>query len=135
MAIIKLNDRELSTVLAALHYWQRTAILTPELPEYDIATENCDSDGPMNPEEIDELCEGMNLDGMTFADCKNHFAAPEGDATGEAARAKYHAEGCIEIDDRAVISRGVGPDDAGAYVMAWVWVDDPSDIMDVKEPA
>ena len=62
MAIIKLNDRELSTVLAALHYWQRTAILTPELPEYDIACENCDSDGPLDDNEIDALCERINCE-------------------------------------------------------------------------
>ncbi len=38
-----------------------------------------------------------------------------------AARAEYHREGEVEIDDNAVISRG---DDAGAYVQAWVWVSD-----------
>lgn len=38
------------------------------------------------------------------------------------ARARYHRDGEIEIDDGAVVSMG---DDAGAYVAAWVWVDDP----------
>lgn len=36
-----------------------------------------------------------------------------------AARAEYHREGEVEIDNNAVISRG---DDPGAYVQAWVWV-------------
>ena len=44
----------------------------------------------------------------------------------EAARAQYEDEGTIEIDDNAVVSRG---SDNGAYVQAWVWVEDdhPSD--------
>lgn len=37
------------------------------------------------------------------------------------ARSQYGLEGCIEIDDTALVSRG---DDPGAYVQAWVWVDD-----------
>lgn len=41
----------------------------------------------------------------------------------EAARLNYQREGEIEIDDNAVISRGSDP---GAYVEAWVWVEDPS---------
>ncbi len=39
----------------------------------------------------------------------------------EKAGEKYHSEGQIEIDADAVVSRG---EDAGAYVQAWVWVDD-----------
>lgn len=39
-----------------------------------------------------------------------------------AARAQYQREGSIEIDDNAVVSRGSDP---GAYVAAWVWVEDP----------
>ena len=44
----------------------------------------------------------------------------------DAARAQYEDEGTIEIDDTAVVSRG---SDNGAYVQAWVWVEDdhPSD--------
>ncbi len=33
----------------------------------------------------------------------------------------YHDEGRIEIDDNAIVSRGVEPIE-GAYVQAWVWV-------------
>jgi hypothetical protein len=39
----------------------------------------------------------------------------------KAARAQYHKDGEIEIDDGALVSRG---DDPGAYVQAWVWVSD-----------
>jgi hypothetical protein len=34
---------------------------------------------------------------------------------------KLYKEGELEIDDDAVVSHG---DDAGAYVMAWVWIKD-----------
>lgn len=37
------------------------------------------------------------------------------------ARAEYQSEGKIEIDDNAKLSRGT---DNGAYVEAWVWVED-----------
>lgn len=37
------------------------------------------------------------------------------------ARARYHREGEVEIDDNAVVSES---DDGGAYVAAWVWVSD-----------
>jgi len=36
------------------------------------------------------------------------------------AKAAWHDEGVIEIDDTAVVSRS----DDGWYVQAWVWVDD-----------
>lgn len=36
------------------------------------------------------------------------------------ARAQYHDEGTIEVDDKAKLSRS--PDNDGAYVQAWVWV-------------
>jgi hypothetical protein len=43
----------------------------------------------------------------------------------EAAR-EHHAmsEGDVEVDDNAVVSRG---SDHGAYVAAWVWVEDPAE--------
>ena len=39
----------------------------------------------------------------------------------EAARRIYAEEGTLEIDDDASVSPG---DDPGAYVQAWVWVED-----------
>lgn len=44
---------------------------------------------------------------------------PEADEMREKARAMYHADGEVEIDDNATISWGGEP---GAYVQAWVWV-------------
>lgn len=57
--IIAFNERELATVLAALRYWQRIGIRAA-CPEADIA-------GPdgLWPEEIDALCERINIEGDT----------------------------------------------------------------------
>ena len=38
------------------------------------------------------------------------------------AQDEYHCEGSLEIDDHAVVSSS---GDGGAYVQAWVWVEDP----------
>jgi hypothetical protein len=38
-----------------------------------------------------------------------------------AAAQAHHREGELEIDPGAVVSKG---DDPGAYVMAWLWIDD-----------
>ncbi len=38
----------------------------------------------------------------------------------------YHRGGDVEIDPDAAVSRGDDPASSrGAYVQAWVWVDDP----------
>jgi hypothetical protein len=39
------------------------------------------------------------------------------------AKAKFQDEGSIEIDDNARIAQGAA---CGAYVEAWVWVDNPN---------
>ena len=38
-----------------------------------------------------------------------------------AAARRHHRDGELEIDPGAVVSKG---DDPGAYVMAWLWIDD-----------
>jgi hypothetical protein len=40
------------------------------------------------------------------------------------AREVHHREGEIEIDDTTICS---GSGDGGDYVLAWVWVDEPSE--------
>ena len=42
----------------------------------------------------------------------------------EEARKLHHKDGQCEIDHDAIVSRGA---DNGAYVQAWVWVDDEED--------
>ena len=39
------------------------------------------------------------------------------------ARATWHDEGTLEIDDGAIVSQSEG----GCYVAAWVWVPDDTD--------
>lgn len=39
----------------------------------------------------------------------------------EKARKQYESEGYVEFDDTPAIS--MPPDDGGAYVQAWVWVE------------
>ena len=41
-----------------------------------------------------------------------------------AARQGYHRDGEVEIDQGAKVSKADGNPDHGAYVQAWVWVDD-----------
>jgi hypothetical protein len=58
-----MNHRELSTVLAALHYWQRTIIDYggPVGPESDIADDG-GSIVALTADEITSLCERLNHD-------------------------------------------------------------------------
>ena len=42
----------------------------------------------------------------------------------QAAIQQYHDEGRIEVDPNAKVSRDPLNTDKGAYVQAWVWVDD-----------
>jgi hypothetical protein len=60
--------------------------------------------------------------GLRFGDCVVAFGRNrDNDPYARAAHKEYHQEGEIEIDDTTVVSEG---DDPGAYVLAWVWVDD-----------
>jgi hypothetical protein len=57
------NDRETATILAALRYWQaRTLPASPERAEAieEIATDGRSPD-PLDEEEIDTLCEAINV--------------------------------------------------------------------------
>jgi hypothetical protein len=42
----------------------------------------------------------------------------------QVAHALWHSSGTLEVDPHAVVSVS---DNHGAYVAAWVWVDDPDD--------
>jgi hypothetical protein len=56
---VKLNSRELATILAALRYWQRAPMLGALA---DIATNDGEYEA-LSPDEIDELCEKINCVG------------------------------------------------------------------------
>lgn len=62
--------------------------------------------------------------GLTFGDCINAFPPTTNAERAYVAAAQSEGrDGDLEIDSNAVVSLG---DDPGAYVMAWVWVDDSS---------
>lgn len=56
------SSRKLATILAALRYWQREGLLSGG-HEQDIAT-NGDEVDPLTADEIDDLCEGLNVKGV-----------------------------------------------------------------------
>jgi len=56
---MKLTDRELATVLAALRYWQREGLFSCG-HEIDIAS-NGDTLEPLTARDIDALCERLNV--------------------------------------------------------------------------
>jgi len=55
---VKLSDRELATILAALRYWQEEMSLHPDVG--DFSEHFTDEITPATPGEIDELCEKLN---------------------------------------------------------------------------
>jgi len=63
------------------------------------------------------------LAGRIEAAVKNMTVGKVEQAYVEAAKEFEHKDGECEIDSDAVVSLS---DDAGAYVMAWVWVDEDS---------
>lgn len=59
--------------------------------------------------------------GLTIACQQGHLLEERRAAYLAAARTMYARDGELEFDDDAVVSYS---DDAGAYVMAWRWIDD-----------
>jgi len=51
------------------------------------------------------------------------------------AKKRYHDEGFIEIDDNAPVSRAEDNPDGGAYVQAWVWIENPPQNIDEADEA
>jgi hypothetical protein len=58
--LIRVTDRELATLLAALRTWQRTVA---EKQAQELVSPSYFEDGisPLTAEEIDELCERLNF--------------------------------------------------------------------------
>ena len=117
-----LNPRELGTALAALRLWQRLGDRHGG-PEMAIAT-NEGAFAPLTEDEIDGLCERVNIGG-SYED-----ATPEEIAL---ARERYAAgsDNDIEIDDNAKVSRA----DDGTWVQAWVWLAQEEPAVEDSPPA
>lgn len=73
----------------------------------------------MDKPDLNAALKALVDQGLSFSDCVKAFGAPEGDPFAAAAEEMYVIEGSIEIDATTVLSQSA----AGAYVMAWVWVD------------
>jgi hypothetical protein len=58
-APIRLNDRELATVLAALRYWAREGLLSDASAEHDISTDGGTLE-PLGGDEIRDLADRLN---------------------------------------------------------------------------
>jgi hypothetical protein len=77
----------------------------------------------LDPARFGEAIAKLRELGLGFGTCVAEFGAGAEEASLiERAREQYVHEGEVEIDDDPVVSRG---DDNGAYVMAWVWVENP----------
>ena len=106
-----LDDRQLCSVLAALTVYQDA---TPaDLPAIlDIATDGY-TRKKLEPDEIEALVDRLKT-------CRSEQVQPIAEAYRDHASEHLTDDGAVEIDDNALVSLG---DDPGAYVMAWVWVD------------
>ena len=142
MTIAALEAAELATVLAALRFYQEEGRGDPANRSdaiHDIATA-CDEVTSLDASAIDALCERLNTSpprgalqslidhGLSFADVVPLFA--EHQRTNEphltayvdgADNLKIVRDGELEIDGDAIVSKG---SDGGAYVMAWLYVED-----------
>lgn len=107
------SPSELSTLLAALRYYQ-LGLERDDVPGgiFDIASE-ADTRQPLTDDQIDDLCEELN--------CGPEDNSPAAQKYREAAKRFKHRQGELEIDDFAAVSFGA---DDGAYVQAWVWIDE-----------
>jgi hypothetical protein len=71
--------------------------------------------------------DGLARAGLTLADCVQFFAQHRTEKDlyyVKEAEKRYHADGELEVDSDAAVSRGDEEDPGGAYVSAWVWVPD-----------
>jgi hypothetical protein len=123
--LYRLNDAQHATVLAALRFYQQDGLRdrATRFPLIEDIASNSGQVKPLRSTQIDALCKSLNHNGLTFADTVPQFAESAADSPYVAAARAHHllSEGMLEVDDPAVVSQG---DDSGAYVMAWLWIDD-----------
>lgn len=119
---MNMPTRETGTILAALRLWQihldgRNANIKEFAELVSIATDGY-SFAKLSAEEIDGLCETLNLDDAP----EKPEPLPDDEKYREYARGLSVSSGeSFEVDQDAIVSKG---DDPGRYVAAWVWVTD-----------
>jgi hypothetical protein len=126
MKLLLLTDQQFHHTLAGLRALQYDFEQGDERWA-DIATDE-NQVARFTSEELDELCDAINCNepssGAVFTYLCDAQKAAEPQLNAYRDRADgmdYVREGQVEIDDNAIVSKG---EDAGAYVMGWVWVDD-----------
>lgn len=129
-ALYALTPEAHATVLAALRLYQSNLDAFGDLPEgiNDIAS-NCGTLQPLEADDINALCEGLNHPGLDFSAIVPMFAELAQHSPYVAAARDMAKDGEIEVDDPAVVSKG---DDDGAYVMSWMWVSNHAAGIDIE---
>jgi hypothetical protein len=115
---MKLDKRQLATVLAALRYWQREGLRSDSCIEHEIAT---DAGAPLTKEETDALCVSLNCDPVPAKKRRSqleHFAlgaiailemSPEWSSdTPDDIAALAIGRGLAHLDDESMFKAGPG---------------------------
>lgn len=106
-----LDDRERATILAALEVYRDSGLAGWD-NIVDIATAGYT---------LERLAPGEQVSlADRIKECRSEQVQPIAEAYRDYAAANLTSDGEIEIDADALVSMG---EDPGAYVMAWVWVD------------
>jgi len=96
---LDISDRQLATILAALRYHQAENLQrTSEIPDHairEIATDGGRLE-PLSSQEIDRLCERINLAGepMDWEDCPHDWEESSGPTTGAGAEYWFRCRRC-----------------------------------------
>lgn len=138
--LIEIDHRELATILAALRYWQQEleTSKTPVEHAYNLMDHFDEEKGitPLDPVEIDELCEHINCNHMEETPAKYNILAildgEEYELHGPFATELEQAEKAVELSK--VINRKkdllLFVDSRGAVNLGFV----PGDFLDDPEP-
>ena len=120
------NERETAAILAALRYWQARSL--PATPEQAEAIEEIATDGrtlePLDEEEIDTLCEAINISAIEPGDV--HDAPP---SRGEDHPASHDACADQGLQISAEALSTLGP------VVASIMADDPTPLAPLPNPS
>lgn len=129
MSLLKLTPQQRWHMLAGLRALQRN------LDSWHCIATNEGEVPLLNAEELDELCENLNVGALdvNFGGACRYFHEQQDPALEpyiqNAGQMNYVRGGEVEVDDYAIVSKGNG---AGAYVLGWIWVDDET--AGVKSP-
>lgn len=122
-ALYALTPEQHATVLIALGYFEGMCASLEQrgTPDTRTVTYAHGEVRPLDYKGTGELINALNHTGLEFTHVVPLFAESAADCAYVRTAQEQAKEGEFEIDEPAVVSRG---DDAGAYVMGWMWVSD-----------